>query len=86
MVIERFRDGPGPVYERAAARGRMLPDGVAYLDSWVDARDLSLCYQLMEAGAAEDLDPWIAVWEDLVEFEVVPLIGSAEAASRFSSR
>jgi hypothetical protein len=82
MVIERFRQGPGPVYERAAASGRMLPSGVAYLDSWVDARDLSRCYQLMEADTAEALDPWIGAWEDLVDFEIVPVIGSAEAANR----
>jgi hypothetical protein len=82
MVIERFRQGPRPVYERAAASGRMLPAGVAYLDSWVDARDLSRCYQLMEADNAEDIEPWIGAWEDLVEFEIVPVISSAEAANR----
>jgi hypothetical protein len=82
MVVERFRNGPDPVYERFAARGRMLPAGVTYVDSWIDARDRSRCYQLMEADAAEDLEPWMRAWEDLVEFEVVPVISSAEAARR----
>ena len=86
MIIEQFRRGPGPVYERAAAMGRMLPSGVAYLDSWVDARDLSRCYQLMEADSAEELDPWIAAWKDLVDFEIVPVISSAEAATRVEER
>jgi len=82
MVIERFRQGPRPVYARAETRGRMLPTGVAYLGSWVEARDLSRCYQLMEADSAEDLDPWISAWGDLVDFEIVPVISSAEAANR----
>ena len=82
MVVERFRSGPDPVYERVAAHGRMIPDGVTYLDSWIDARDRSVCYQLMEAHAVEDLSQWIRAWEDLVEFEVVPVIRSAEAATR----
>jgi hypothetical protein len=82
MVVERFRNGPDPVYERVAAHGRMIPDGVTYVDSWIGARDRSVCYQLMEAHAVEDLSPWIRAWEDLVEFEVVPVISSAEAATR----
>ena len=82
MVIERFRQGPGPVYERAAELGRMVPAGVTYVNSWVDARDLACCYQLMEADTAEDLDPWVGAWEDLVDFEIVPVLTSAEAASR----
>jgi len=83
MVIERFRNGdPAPVYKRFAERGRLLPDGVTYLDSWV-AADGSHCYQLMECEAASDLEPWLDAWSDLVDFEVVPVVGSATAAARF---
>lgn len=86
MVIERFRHGPAPVYERAAESGRMLPDGLTYVDSWVDARDGAQCFQLMETDDRALLDEWIGRWDDLVEFEVVPVIGSAEAAARFGGR
>jgi hypothetical protein len=78
MVVERYRRGPQPVYERAAERGRLLPDGLVYLDSWIDARDLSRCFQLMET---DDPAQWTAAWDDLVEFEIVPVVRSAEAAT-----
>jgi hypothetical protein len=82
MVIESFRHGAGPVYARARERGRMLPDGLVYLDSWVDAEQLDRCFQLMETDNPDLFDEWIARWSDLVEFEVVPVVGSSEAASR----
>jgi hypothetical protein len=84
MVIEHFKHGPGPVYARAAQRGRMLPDGLVYVDSWVDERRLDRCFQLMETDDPALLDEWIANWSDLADFEVVPVIGSAEAARRVS--
>ncbi|MDX6475415.1 MAG: hypothetical protein QOH95_926 [Gaiellaceae bacterium] len=79
MVVERFRQGAKLVYARAAAEGRMLPAGLTYLDSWVDA-DLERCFQLMETDQPDLLRAWIARWEDLVEFEIVPVLTSAEAA------
>ena len=82
MVIERYRSGAGPVYERAAARGRMLPDGLTYVTSWVAAGDLDRCFQLMETDDAALFDAWTRHWDDLVSFEVVPVITSAEAAAR----
>jgi hypothetical protein len=82
MVIERFVKGPRPVYEHAAERGRMLPAGLRYLDSWVDERTLDRCFQLMETDDPGLFDAWIAEWDGLAEFEVVPVIGSAEAADR----
>jgi hypothetical protein len=82
MVIETFTHGARPVYERAAERGRMLPEGLNYLDSWVDERGLERCFQLMETDDPSLFDEWIANWADLAEFEVVPVIGSAAAASR----
>jgi hypothetical protein len=82
MIVEHFRDGdPAPVYERFRAQGRMAPAGLLYIDSWVTA-DLRLCYQLMECEDPGLLRQWMAAWEDLVEFEVHPVISSAEAASR----
>jgi hypothetical protein len=82
MVVETFTHGPGPVYARAAERGRMLPDGLAYVDSWIDERSLDRCFQLMETDDPALFDIWIARWADLAEFEVVPVISSAQAASR----
>ena len=81
MVIERFVHGARPVYERAAERGRMLPEGLVYVDSWIDG-SLERCFQLMETDDPALFDEWIANWHDLGEFEVVPVIGSAEASAR----
>jgi hypothetical protein len=81
MVIETFVQGARPVYERAAEKGRMLPTGVLYLDSWID-ESLQRCFQLMETDDPNALDEWIGEWSDLVRFEIVPLIGSSEAAAR----
>ena len=81
MVIERFVQGARPVYERAAEKGRMLPEGLVCLDSWID-ESLSRCFQLMETDDPALFDDWIANWSDLTEFEVVPVIDSATAASR----
>jgi hypothetical protein len=81
MVIERFRNGQArPVYERFAERGRMAPEGLAYVNSWV-TEDLATCYQVME-GTREQLDEWIANWADLVDFEVHPVITSANARQK----
>jgi Domain of unknown function (DUF3303) len=80
MVIETFSRGARPVYERARDRGRMLPDGLRYVDSWVEP-GLGRCFQLMEADDPALLALWTARWADLAEFEVVPVIGSAEAAA-----
>jgi Protein of unknown function (DUF3303) len=82
MVIETYTRGPGPVYARAAEQDRMLPDGLAYLDSWVDEHTLGRCFQLMEAEDPDLFGQWVANWSDLVEFEIVPVVGSSEAAAR----
>ena len=81
MVVERFVRGARPVYERADERGRMLPPGLVYLDSWVDER-LDRCFQLMETDDPGLFDAWTAAWSDLAEFEVVPVLRSAEASAR----
>jgi hypothetical protein len=83
MVIERYTRGPGPVYERFAERGRMLPDGLAYLDSWIVADEsLDTCFQLMETDDPALFDEWFERWGDLGTIEIFPVISSAEAAAR----
>ena len=82
MVIETFTRGAARIYERAANRGRMLPPGLEYVDSWIDERGLDRCFQLMETDDPSLFEEWIAAWSDLAEFEVVPVIGSAASAER----
>jgi uncharacterized protein DUF3303 len=84
LVIEKYLHGPKPVYARASERGRLLPPGLTYLESWVEEDDLSRCFQLMETADASLFDEWIASWSDLVEFEVVPVVTSQEAAARMA--
>jgi hypothetical protein len=85
LVVEHFRGGsPQPVYERFAAHGRLAPDGVEYRGSWVTT-DLTRCYQVMEAPDRSLLEEWMARWSDLVEFEVVDVLTSAEAAATVAS-
>ena len=81
MVIEQFTQGARPVYERAAEKGRMLPDGLLYVDSWID-ESLERCFQLMETDDPALFDEWISAWEDLASFEIVPVLDSATAAAR----
>ena len=79
-VTERYRNGdPAPVYRRFREHGRMTPTGVEYVASWV-TDDLARCFQVMEAESREALDAWIERWADLVDFEVVRVVTSAEAA------
>ena len=86
MVIEHFKDGdPAPVYRRFRERGRLAPDGLTYINSWVDV-NLERCYQVMETEDRTLLDQWIANWRDIVEFEVHPVITSADAAARVDAR
>ena len=83
MVVERYTAGPGPVYERAASQGRMLPDGLRYLNSWVVDEDrLDRCFQLMETDDPALFDVWRERWSDLADFEIFPVITSAQAAAR----
>ena len=81
MIIENFRNGDStPVYARFREKGRLAPDGLRYVNSWVTP-DRARCYQVMECDDRALLDTWMAAWEDLVEFEVHPVITSAEAAT-----
>jgi Protein of unknown function (DUF3303) len=86
MVIERFKNGdPAPVYRRFRDSGRLAPDGLFCVSSWVDV-DLKRCFQLMETNDPQLLQRWIAQWSDIVDFEVIPVITSAAAASRVAPR
>lgn len=78
MVIEHFRNGnAGAIGERFRTRGRMLPEGVSYHASWVDAPG-NRCFQVMEAPGRELLDDWVSRWNDLMDFEIVPVLTSVE--------
>ena len=81
LVIETFTRGARPVYERARDHGRMLPDGLRYVESWVED-GLGRCFQLMEADDPALFDAWTAEWSDLAQFEIVPVLASADAAAR----
>jgi hypothetical protein len=79
MIIEHFRDGdPVPVYRRFRDRGRMAPEGLQYVSSWVTT-DLKHCYQVMECDDRRLLDQWVDAWRDIVDFEVVPVMTSRDA-------
>jgi hypothetical protein len=82
MIIERFHPGKvRAMYQRFAEKGRMLPEGVSYINSWIN-ESVTTCYQVMESESPEKLQHWIDQWKDLVDFEVVPVISSAEAKEK----
>jgi hypothetical protein len=85
MVVEHFRNKDAvPVYRRFRERGRMAPEGLSYVSSWVDS-GLERCYQLMQTEDPKLLDEWMANWQDLVEFEVWPVITSQEASEKIGA-
>ena len=81
MIVERFRPGCAPeVYRRFRERGRLAPEGLRYVASWVDLQ-FERCFQVMEADNEALVREWTAHWEDLVDFEIVPVRTSADAAA-----
>jgi hypothetical protein len=79
MVIETFNEGSAAqVYERFSERGRMNPAGLKYIDGWVD-NEVTGCFQLMECEDAELFEEWTREWDDLISFEIIPVISSEEA-------
>ncbi len=85
MIIEDFKGDPVPAYRRFRDRGRMAPEGLRYITSWVTP-DLRRCYQVMECEDPGLLDQWIERWKDIVDFEVIPVVTSAEAAAVIAPR
>jgi len=83
MVIEHFKEtGAAPVYKRFAEKGRMMPEGLQYVGSWIEA-DLNRCFQLMETDDAALFQDWVSKWCDLVDFEIVPVVPSADTVKMF---
>lgn len=81
MIIEKFRNQDAlPIYRRVRERGRMIPDGLEFVDSWVSA-DLGRCFQLMRCDDVALLQRWISGWTDLVEFEVIPVTPGKETSA-----
>jgi Protein of unknown function (DUF3303) len=86
MVIEQYKTpGAVEIYRRAKQQGRMMPDGLEYVSSWVDLT-FSRCYQLMKTEDVNLFDRWINNWKDLVDFEIVPVHTSAEAMEKIAPR
>jgi hypothetical protein len=76
MVIERFKDAPA-IYKRLAQKGRMMPEGLNYVSSWID-HSVNTCWQVMETEDFVVLERWIDNWKDLMDFEIVPVHTSAD--------
>jgi hypothetical protein len=87
MVIERFKNRDAvAVYRRFRERGRMMPEGLKYIESWTEA-NFERCFQLMECDDPERLfEQWTARWQDLIEFEIVPVLPSKEAVEAIRPR
>ena len=86
MIIEHFCDGDAvPVYRRFRDRGRLAPERLTYVASWVTT-DLRHCYQVMECDDERLLDEWMDQWRDIVDFEVVPVMTSADARAVVAPR
>lgn len=86
MVIERFNEGAPPkIYRRFSEKGRMMPDGLKYISSWID-HDFKVCYQVMETEDRALLDSWMTNWNDLMEFEAVPVRTSVEVVKMMAAK
>jgi hypothetical protein len=86
MIVEHFKNrDAAPVYRRFRERGRLAPEGLIYVSSWVD-ETFRRCFQIMETDDRNLLDQWIANWSDLVDFEVFPVMTSREAAEKIAPR
>ena len=86
MIIERFKEGAAPeIYRRFREKGRMMPEGLKYVSSWIDL-DFKVCYQLIETEEIALFDGWIENWSDLMEFEIVSVRTSTEAVDIMSGR
>ena len=86
MVIERFKEGAAPeIYRRFREKGRMMPDGLEYVSSWID-HNFKVCWQLMQTEDIALFQRWIENWNDLMDFEIVPVRASAQAVELMSQQ
>ena len=82
FIIEQFHPGKvKELYKRFEEKGRMMPEGVSYINSWIN-KELTVCYQVMETDDINKLQEWISNWNDLADFEIIPVITSAEAKEK----
>lgn len=82
MIIETFKHGKvKQIYRRLEENGRMQPEGLTYINSWID-ENMNRCYQVMETDSIENIHEWISNWDDVMEFEIVPVISSTEAKDK----
>ena len=85
MIIEKFHPGKiRMIYQRFDEKGRLLPDGVSYINNWIK-EDLSVCYQVMRSDSVEKIHEWISHWNDLADLEVIPVINSDEGKEKVFS-
>ena len=85
MVIERFKDrDPAPIYERLRESGRAMPDGLRYIDSWIEV-NFDRCFQLMECDDVRLMMQWMLQWRDLMDFEVILVSPSKKVRELFSA-
>lgn len=85
MIIEKFHPGKlKEMYQRFDEKGRMLPKGVIYINSWID-ENITTCYQVMESDSMEKLHQWTENWKDIVDFEIIPVISSDQARRKVLS-
>ena len=82
MIIEKFHPGKvKQLYKRFEEKGRQLPAGVHYINSWID-KDIKTCYQVMESDTEEKIHEWIQFWIDLSDFQIIPVLTSAQAKEK----
>jgi hypothetical protein len=84
MVVESFKDARG-VYHRLWERGRIVPDGLVLVSTWVD-ENVERSYRLMQTEDRQLLDQWMTNWSDLIDFEVYPVITPEEAGEKIAAR
>ncbi|OGG56088.1 MAG: hypothetical protein A3F84_01360 [Candidatus Handelsmanbacteria bacterium RIFCSPLOWO2_12_FULL_64_10] len=86
MVVERFKTpGAIEIYRRARDQGRLMPEGLEYVSSWVDL-DFTACFQLMKTEDEKLFEPWVVRWKDLIDFEIIPVQTSADAMQKIAPR
>ena len=85
MVVERFKNQDArTIYRRLRDKGRMMPDGLTFVSSFVSA-DVSRCFQLMECDDVTKFQRWVAEWSDLMECEIVPVVAGKDTAAALAS-